>query len=267
VRFVGRSFALVLALVACHQGSTPRAPLPIVCAEDRVGKVVIEGGTRSDVPELAVLEGTLDDPERTDRIVRVSQDLLQARGYSRAEIDVERRSGCGVELVVHVDRGPRFKLAHIAFVTDDEFPAKARYAAIEDALGTVNAIGGSFVADRLGRALEGLKDQYQDAGWLDVEIDRANAIYDEASGQVSLTIPVKAGPRYKLGNVVAKGGRRQARAAVIDALGLRGGDWYDGRAVRQAIRRARRELGEHIDVRLQVSGNAIDLEAVLGGAK
>jgi uncharacterized membrane protein len=54
---------------------------------------------------------------------------------------------------------------------------------------------------------------------------------------------------------------------VIDALGLRGGDWYDGRAVRQAIRRARRELGEHIDVRLQVSGNAIDLEAVLGGAK
>ncbi|HUS31532.1 MAG TPA: hypothetical protein VMZ53_23665 [Kofleriaceae bacterium] len=264
-----RLVVLTLALVACHPGQTPREPLPLVCSEDRVGNVIVEGGTRADVPELAVLEGTLDDAERTDRIVQVSKDLLHARGYSRAEIEVERRAGCGVELVVHVDRGPRFRVAKIAFDTDDEFPAKARYAAIEDALGTVNAVGGSLVVDRLGRALEGLKRQYQDLGWLDVEIEHADAVYDEASGKVSLTIPIHAGQRYKLGNVVARGGRRSSRAAVIDALGLRGGDWYNGRAVREAIRRARRETGERIEVRLEVSEGAaaIDLEAVLRGVK
>lgn len=262
-----RHVLLALALGACHPAAAPREPLPLVCADDRVGKVTIEGGTRGDVPELAVLEGTLDDAERTDRIVNVSADLLHARGYSRAKVTVDRQQGCGVELVVHVDRGPRFRLAHIEFETDDEFPAKTRYAAIEDALGTVNAVGGSFVADRLGRALEGLKHQYEDAGWLDVEIERAEAYYDDASGNVSLTIPIRAGQRYKLGNVVARGGRRSTRAAVIDALGLKGGDWYDGRVVRQAIRRARREVGERIDVRLNVSEGSIDLEAVLGGVK
>lgn len=262
-----RLVSTALVLAACHPGQAPREPLPLQCAADRVGKVVIEGGTRADIPELAVLEGTLDDPDRTDRIVKVSTDLLHARGYSRAQIAVQRQEGCGVELVVRVDRGPRFRLARITFETDDAFPAKARYAAIEDALGTVNAVGGSFVADRLGRALEGLKHQYQDAGWLDVAIDRADATYDDSAGEVSLTVPIRAGDRYKLGSVVATGGRRSTRAAVIDALGLRGGDWYDGRAVRQAIRRARREVGERIEVRLNVSSGSIDLEAVLGGAK
>jgi outer membrane protein assembly factor BamA len=264
-----RRAGLALVFAACHQGQAPREPLPLQCAEDRVGRVLIDGGTRADVPELAVLEGTLDDPDRTDRIVKVSTDLLHARGYSRAQIAVERQEGCGVELVVHLDRGPRFRLARITFETrsGDTFPAKIRYAAIEDALGTVNAVGGSFVADRLGRALEGLEHQYQDAGWLDVAIDRADATYDDSAGKVSLTIPIRAGERYKLGSVVATGGRRSTRAAVIDALGLRGGDWYDGRAVRDAIRRARREVGERIEVHLNVSAGSIDLEAVLGGAK
>jgi outer membrane protein assembly factor BamA len=263
VRLVG----LALALGACHPASAPREPLPLACTDERIGKVIVEGGSRADVPELAVLEGTLDDPERTDRILKVSKDLLHARGYSRAQIEVERQEGCGVELVVHVDRGPRFRIAHIAFETDDEFPAKARYAAIEDALGTVNAVGGSFVADRLGRALEGLALRYQDAGWLDVTIDRADATYDDERREVSLSIPIRAGQRYKLGNVVAKGGRRSTRAQVIEALGLRGGDWYDGRVVREAIRRARRQIDDRLDVHLEVGQGSIDLEAVLRGVK
>lgn len=257
----------MLCLVACHPEATARAPLPLACSDDRVGSVTIEGGSRADVPELVVLEGTLDDPARTTRTVKVAKDLLHARGYSRATVAVERKHGCGVELVVHVDRGPKFKLSRIEFQTDDTFPAKARYEAIEDALGTVNAVGGSFVADRLGRALEGLEQQYEDAGWLDVEIDRADAVYDDASGSVALTIPIHAGQRYKLASVSAIGGRRATRAQVIEALGLKGGDWYDGHAVREAIRRARRELGAHIEVRLNVAAGAIELEAVVGERK
>lgn len=257
-----------LCLAACHPGAASRPAVDVACTADRVGRVTVEGGKAADVPQLAVLEGTLDDAARTERIANVSADLLRVRGYVRAKVAVERRPGCGVELVVHVDRGPKFRVARIKFETgaDDAFPRAARYAAIEDALGTVNAIGGAFVADRLDRALAALARRYQDAGWLDATIDAARPSYDEAKSEVTLTIPVHAGPRYKLGSVVARGGRRSTRAAVIEALGLRGGDWYDGKTVRQAIDRVRREVNQRIELHLEVAEGrpAINLEAVVG---
>jgi hypothetical protein len=56
---------------------------------------------------------------------------------------------------------------------------------------------------------------------------------------------------------------------VIEALGLRGGDWYDGAAVRRAVSRARRELAEHIDLRVQVASDdkSIDVEAIVGAGR
>lgn len=251
------------------------APVATACEDGRIGKVMIEGGSAADVPQLAVLEGTLDDPERTERIAKVSTDLLRARGYAHANVAVTRtiasdqRPVCGVELDVAVDKGPHFRIAHIGFITDDEFSEEVRVAAIEDALGTVNSIGGAYVEDRLHRALEALRLRYIDAGWLDVDIEKPLEVYDEPRGEVVIAIPIRAGRRFKIGNVVARGGRRSTRAAVIEALGLRGGDWYDGAAVRRAISRARRALDEHIDLRVQVGTdhNSIDLEAIVGARR
>lgn len=275
-----RALAASLYLVACHHGSTARAPVQATCDGGTIGRVTIEGGSAADVPQLAVLEGTLADPARTERIAKVSADLLRARGYARANVSVTRalasdrrasphpRLGCGTELVVAVDKGPRFKIAHLAFSTDDDFSEDLRLAAIEDALGTVNAVGGAYVEDRLHRALDTLRLRYIDAGWLDVEIDKPHEVYDERRGEVAITIPIRAGRRFRIGNVVARGGRRSTRAAVIEALGLRGGDWYDGTVVRRALSRARRELAEHIDVRVHLASDreSIDLEAIVGAA-
>lgn len=256
---------VVLLLAACPGRPTSLAPLPLTCATDRVGKVTVIGGTAADVPQLAILEGTLDDAARTDRIATLSTELLRTRGYARAELAVERHGGCGVELVVRLDRGPRYTIDKIDFVADDDYPADARLTEIEDVLGTVNAVGGAYVADRLHRALDQLERRYQDAGWLDAAIATPVAVFDDTRHTVALTIPVDAGKRFKVGNVIARGGRRSTRAAVIDALGLRGGQWFEGRAVREAIDRARREVGERIELRVQVAKDraAIDLEAIV----
>jgi outer membrane protein assembly factor BamA len=261
--------AVAVLLAACQPAPTRLAPLPIACAADRVGKVTVVGGTRADVPQLAVLEGTLDDAARTDRIAKLATEVLRARGYARAQLWVERHEGCGVELVVRVDRGPRYTIDNITFDTDDDYPADARLAEIEDVLGTVNALGGAYVADRLRRALAQLERCYQDAGWLDATIAKPKVAFDHARHTVALTIPVDAGKRFTVGNIVARGGRRSTRAAVIDALGLRGGQWFDGRVVREAIERARREVGERVEVRVQVAKEraAIDVEAIVGAAR
>lgn len=256
---------LCLCLAACRHPQATYPPITAACTDERIGKVVVEGGEAADVPQLAVLEGTLDRPERTERIAEVSAQLLRVRGYSRATVSVSRRGGCGVELVVAVDKGPKFRIRSIAFETDDRFPADVRLAAVEDALGTVNSIGGAYVPDRFVRALELLTRRYHEQGWLEAKIDAPRAAFDEERGEINVTVPVRAGRRFKIGNVTVRGARRTTRAAVIEALGLRGGQYYDAARVREGIVRARREVDERLEMRIGIEDGRIEIEAIVGG--
>jgi outer membrane protein assembly factor BamA len=267
---VNRLILLCISVAACRHPQDAAATFPAVatvCSEARIGAVIVEGGTADDVPQLAVLQGTLDNPDRAARIAQVSAEQLRGRGYPRAAVTVAKRAGCGVELVVTVDKGPKFHIGSIEFVTRDEFPRRERLAAVEDALGTINSVGGAYVADRLERALEHLRSRYHELGWLEAEIDRPTARFDDARGLVHLVIPVRAGQRFKIGNVVARGGRRLARAAVIEALGLQGGQWYDAARLREGLVRARREVEDRVEVRIQRADDRIDLEAIVGGGQ
>jgi outer membrane protein assembly factor BamA len=265
---VNRVILLCICAAACR---SPRATptlypaLAPTCNAARVGNVVVEGGAVSDVPQLAVLAGTLDNPERTDRIAAVSAELLRDRGFPRAAVTIARRTNCGVELVVTVAKGPKFRIGSIKFEADDGFPAKTRLRAIEDSLGTVNSIGGAYVSGRLVRALDQLRRRYQEAGWLNAEIDLPEATFDDRIGEVHLRIAVRAGQRFRIGHVRVSGGPHRTRAAVIEALGLRGGQWYDASRLREGIVRARREIDDRIEMRMQVEDDGrIDLEAVVG---
>jgi outer membrane protein assembly factor BamA len=234
------------------------------CAFNRVGDVTVTGAPRNAVPELAVLEGTLDDPERTDRIAEIATSALRARGYARATLAITRRAGCRVDLDVTVMLGPRYRIATIAFGTDDAFPSADRLAVIEDALGTVNTIGGVYVEYRMTRALAELERRYRDAGWLEAKLGAPRTTYDPA-GTVAVEIPVTAGPRFRIGSVKAVGAGRRAREAVLHSLGLHAGDYYDGPSVRTAIERARHKLARWVELRTNIAGDRpeIDLEAIL----
>jgi outer membrane protein assembly factor BamA len=261
---VQRSILVCLCVAACRHPQATYPPIAAACSDDRVGSVIVDGGSRDDVPQLAVLAGTLDNPERTERIAAVSTELLRGRGYPRAAVRVSRRRGCGVELVVTVAKGPKFVIGSIAFATNDGFAADARLAAIEDALGTVNSVGGAYVPERLTRALEQLTRRYHELGWLEAEIDPPQATFDETTGKVAVSIAVRAGPRFKIGNVSARGGRRMTRAAVIEALGLRGGQYYNAARLREGIVRARREIDDRLQMKMQIAADRIDLEAIVG---
>jgi len=190
----GAISVVLTAVVGCRPAAAPQIPVAS-CTHDRVGRVSIAGGTAEDVPQLAVLEGTLDDAARTERVRQASIDLLHTRGYPRAYIAVSRRPGPCLELDVAVVPGPRFVISAIDFVSSDAFPPAARRDAIEDALGTINAVGGAYVEDRLVAALAQLEKHYRAAGWLHAVIDAPVASFDEKRGTVRLSITVRAGKR------------------------------------------------------------------------
>ncbi|MEO8548829.1 MAG: hypothetical protein ABI678_02605, partial [Kofleriaceae bacterium] len=56
------------------------------------------------------------------------------------------------------------------------------------------------------------------------------------------------------------------RSIAINALGIRGGDWYDASQVKHGIDRARRRLDRRIELRIEVAADhkTIDIEARLG---
>ncbi|HEU0036669.1 MAG TPA: hypothetical protein VFQ53_38915 [Kofleriaceae bacterium] len=223
------------------------------------------GAPAASVPALAVLAGTYDDVARTDRVVSAATDALRSRGYAHAAVAVTRRAGCFVDLDVAVALGPKFTIDRIEFVTDDAFPAGERLAVIEDALGTVNTRGGVYIEYRLARALPNLERRYQDAGWLDARIGAPSATFDDASSSVTITIPVTAGPRFRIAAIRARGAGAAARRAVLDEIALAPGAYYDGKLVRSGLERARRKLARTVELRTNVLAERreIELEAVL----
>jgi outer membrane protein assembly factor BamA len=266
---VQRLVLAAIVVIGCRPSEVAYPALAADCSPTRIGKVTVQGATLSDIAPLAVLEGAFDDSERTDRIAEVATELFQVRGYPRARIDITRHVACGVELQVAVDRGPRFKISQLAFQTDDGFPEAERVAAIEDALGTVNAVGGAYVEDRMERALAALARRYHESGWIDAAVGKPHASYDERDGSVAVIVPIQAGPRYRIGAVHAHGTDRETRAEVVAAMGLRGGDWFDAARVRSGIDRARKRLDRRIELRIEVAADrrTIDVEARVGDAR
>lgn len=252
------------ALAACRVAPSGYPPVATPCAWNRIGEVTVTGAPPDAVPQLAVLEGTVDDPERTDRVAEIATSALKARGYARAALAITRRAGCRVDLAVAVTLGPRYQIASIEFETDDDFPTPDRLAVIEDALGTVNTIGGVYIEYRMKRALAELERRYHDAGWLSAKLGAPRTTYDP-SGTVAIAIPVLAGHRFRIGSVKAVGAGPRAREAVLQSLGLHAGDYYDGPSVRTAIERARHKLARWVELRTNVADDRpeIDLEAIV----
>jgi outer membrane protein assembly factor BamA len=230
----------------------------------RIGAVTVTGARKTDVPALGVLEGTIDESIRTERIVAAATETLQTRGYARATVAVTRRVGCFTDLDVAVTLGPRFQIGAIDFATDDAFPARERLAVLEDALGTVNTIGGVYIEYRVKRALAVLERRYHDAGWLEAKLGDPVAHYDD-HGRVAVAISVAAGPRFRIGAIRARGASTAARAAVLQEIHLEPGAWYDGPAIRNGIERARRKLDRWVELRTSTSTDRgeIELEAIL----
>jgi outer membrane protein assembly factor BamA len=135
---------------------------------------------------------------------------------------------------------------------------------IEDGLGTVNTVGGTYIAYRLSRGLKALQKKYADAGWLDATVGTPHASED-GRGHVRLTIPVHAGTRFTIGTIRAIGAGADARAAVIDAMGLHEGAYYDRATVRAGVERAQRVLDRRIQLRVNVAPerSEIDVDAIV----
>jgi outer membrane protein assembly factor BamA len=246
----------------------PAAPVEVPCVAFRIGRVTVSGAPPDSVPQLRVLEGTMDDQARIERVADLALRDLRAQGYVDADLSIGRHAGCGVDIDVQVVLGRRYRIGSIVFAgAPDADPAAGidRLAALEDGLGTVNTLGGVYIEYRMQRAVTELERRYRDAGWLEAKLGPPRASYDRTSGVIAVRIPTELGARFTIGSIKAVGANADARARLIQALGIRSGDYYNAPRLRTAIERARHQLERKVELRTNVIDRRlqIDVEAVV----
>jgi outer membrane protein assembly factor BamA len=239
--------ALAIALLCAACGSSPPPRRSVACAAERIGRVTVIGVAPEVVAPIAVLEGTLDDRERTARVVAHTEAMLRANGYARAAIAMTHDENCGVELAARVTLGPRYRIARIELDTPDEFPEAVRRTVLASELGGANAVGGSYRADHLKSAMTRLVTAYWDRGWVNAEAGEPRVTFDDARAEVVVHLPIKAGKRYRIREVRLRE-RDATGELVVATLGIHSGDWYETPRLRTAIERARRRVGKKVEL-------------------
>jgi outer membrane protein assembly factor BamA len=218
--------------VSAEPGSDGYAVAFTIEPPQRVRGVELDGVTRAQVPTLAVLEGSLDDGARLERMTSGAQGWLRDHGYLHAELVANRRADCG-GIVVHVTGklGQRYTLARISIHGSG---VEIGSGELETELGRVNAVGGVLQMAGLESTLASILDRNIDAGFFEATYQPMVIHTNDKSGTLTVDVTFKAGQRYRMGELQIDGGTPAMRAVALAELRPLRGQWYDARRVRIA---------------------------------
>lgn len=196
----------------------------------RVVQVELDGVTRAEVPRLAALEGTLHDDARLVRLVTATQTALREHGYLDASLTATTRTTCaGIVVRVAGTLGQRYRVGALRVLGAAEPVALAE---LEDDLGHANVPGGTYWSDNLDTAMLRVLARHQQLGYFDTK-GHIEAVPDEQTGRVAITVQIDDGPRYRI-EVAITGGTPAMRALAAVRLATVDGT-HDLRGLQRAL--------------------------------
>jgi outer membrane protein assembly factor BamA len=227
--------AIFVALAACvarpsaHPSIAPPgtpACSAVPTPNERVRAVDIEGVSREQLAALAILEGTLYDDVRLQRLATAAGQWWRKQGYPHAEVTAKASRHCASEgVVVHVTAslGRRYTLSRLD-VIGSAVPAPA--TSFEREFGTYNRVGAAYREDLFAEDLNELMHRHQNAGYYDATFKITSHV-DERHTVVYASARVVPGQRYKLVRVSVDGGTPEERALIERVYAVMRGRWYD----------------------------------------
>jgi outer membrane protein insertion porin family len=234
-----------------------------------------EGWTAADEPRLRRLRslaGVIDDPGRIRRTARRLEDELRTAGHWKALVTATRRRGEAgqVAVCVVIEPGQRYRLAPVEFPGAARIPATKLAALIAHDDGAINAAGGAYRADLLDLDLLRIQAEYFDVGHVEVRVGTPVSVVDERQGRIRLTIPVKEGAQYRVGEIRVTGVDATTAAGYARQIRLRAGAVFVRRTLAEdleAIRAAEVKAGRsgmvtpltHLDAERATIGLTIEV--------
>ncbi|ATA73810.1 MULTISPECIES: BamA/OMP85 family outer membrane protein [Capnocytophaga] len=163
-------------------------------------------------------------------------------GYFDTKVTIDTKvdttDANGVNMLIHVDRGNKVKIANVNFEGNEKFSDATLRRKMKK---TKQRLFGRFwkrskyVAKEYDQDLVSLIDFYKENGYRDARITKDTVGYD-ADGKLQVNIALEEGRRYYFGDIRFLGNSIYSDHALHQVLGVKKGDVYNGVVLKKRVR-------------------------------
>ncbi|HKE16055.1 MAG TPA: POTRA domain-containing protein [Kofleriaceae bacterium] len=188
--------------------------------------------------QIPVKRGDFFDPVRLTAIRRNLLEQLRQAGFHSANVTwgSSAAKGGGLDVVFNVEEGRLVAVTKLAFQGNKAMPQKTLTGLLGES-GT--AVGQRYWRDALERGLARVSEQYFDMGYVNVFVGPVGEKLSQDGSQMELTIPIKEGDQYRLGELTFEGALAATKREYAAAFGLRKGAVFSRRKVSEGLDRIR----------------------------
>jgi outer membrane protein insertion porin family len=188
------------------------------------------------------------NPAKVQRVRTTIAALLAEKGLASGEITAElaKRGPNEVSLTFQIKEGDRARVGEVIFEGSPGLHRDALAGAMKDNkkhdLLTWVAGKDAFKDNKLDHDLDAIKTKLQASGYMEATVGaprisdkvRRNIFFKKLSMK-SITIPVRAGERYTVGDVTVEGNKLLAARKLRSVIKLKEGEWYSSKVREKAV--------------------------------
>ncbi len=190
------------------------------------------------------------------RVETVLREMMAEKGYSDAVVTHKTTPVAGgpklVNVTFNINEGPKIKIRDIEFVGntaigDGTLQRKLKENKPKGILSFITG-GGTYKQDKYEEDADKVLEYYRNKGYVRAQVGQPEmkVLENEKSGKtrwIQLRIPITEGPRYKVGELTFDGNTVVKSEALKPLFNLKPGEWYNEKAVRDGLNKAREIYG------------------------
>ena len=219
-----------------------------------INRIILEGNKRIKddkiLPEIKLKPREIFTRSKVRADVERIIELYKRQGRFAAQVEpkVVNLEQNRVDLVFEVYEGDKSKVRSINIIGNEAFgDERLRKEMFTRQAGGILGFmksNDSYDPDRLAADQQKLRAFYLTQGYADFRVVSALAELTPDRRDFVITYVVEEGPRYKLGTVEAESALRDLTPEMIkEAVNLNPGDWFNAKAVEDAVTRLNEEAG------------------------
>jgi outer membrane protein insertion porin family len=199
---------------------------------------------------------TFMDPGLVRRIEGIVRDMLKEKGYQFAEVTHQITEVAGgpklINLTFNMSEGPKVKIRSINFtgnqaISDGKLRGRMKDNKPQWFLSFITGRG-TYIENKYAEDADRVLQYYLDRGYINAQVGNPELKFvgdspDKKTRWVEITIPVREGNRYRVGNFDFAGNTVVKTEVLRPLFKLKTGDYYSQDKIRKGFQKAQELYG------------------------